>query len=165
MVKFRDDAITVGNVQVLRDGILRTLEKHRGNPVIARIAEGRLRQRLPLWFGQEVPPGANRIKNKIPRGTWAEAVVGADQAERLIVRTLAVTRKSAQFTVDTRGVIYATDADGWSRDRGSRYAVSGLSPLLDTAGRAFYESSDHRGAGSTSLRTIASLSRINVNSF
>ncbi len=136
---------TGGSIQQVRDAILRRLQRQHGNPTIVRMAEGRLRQRLPQWSGEAVASADDRVQGQMTRGTWAEAVVGADLAERLIVRTLAGTRASTPFTVDADGVLFATEAGDVAPEGGAQFALAGLSPLLDLAGQMFYELSDHRG--------------------
>lgn len=144
-VRVSEVETTGGNIQQVRDAILRRLQRQHGNPTIVRMAEGRLRQRLPLWTGEAVAAVDDRVREQLARGTWAEAVVGADLAERLIVRTLAGTRASTPFTVDANGALYATEAGDLAPEGGAQFALAGLSPLLDLAGQMFYELSDHRG--------------------
>jgi len=134
-----------GNIQQVRDAILRRLQRQHGNPTIVRMAEGRLRQRLPLWTGEAVARPEPNVSDALTTGSWAEGATGADLAERLIVRTLAGTRDAAPFSVDAEGVLFSADAADLAPEPGVRVALGGLSPLLDTAAAMFFELSNRRG--------------------
>ncbi|MEW1962955.1 hypothetical protein AB0269_10910 [Microbacterium sp. NPDC077644] len=73
-----------------------------------------------------------RFKNKVARGTVADCVMTADEAEQIIVRALAITSGDAQFTIVPNGSTFATENNGQTRDK-ARVHISGLSPLVDDA--------------------------------
>lgn len=140
-------------VVTLREEMLRRVDRAAGTPQGQREAMERLEARLAAWYGAQMPNVGSRFKNKIARGRLAECTVGSDEAERIIVRVLAMTRGDAQFTVSPSGACFATENNGWTKDK-ERIYISGLSPLIDdaayilnqmrrnTGGRMFFTRSD-----------------------
>lgn len=115
-----------------RDRFLRRIDVLPGSHYVRSEATRRLQSRLGTWQGTQLVLGTSRFKNKITRGISADCLVGADEAETLIVRALSITRGECQFTVALNGVVFATENNGHTIDK-VRVYVSGLSPLIDDA--------------------------------
>lgn len=134
---------------LIRDGARREfidrIEKTRSaRPFTRREAASRLERRLGSWDWRNDAPAESRFKNKVARGIRAECVVGCSEEERIIARALAITQGDGQFTVTASGAVYATQSNGWTKDK-VRIFVSGLSPLIDAAADIIDQMTDGKG--------------------
>lgn len=117
----------------MRDEFLRRIEKtYSARPFTRRQAAHRLEQRLGSWSWRDDAPVESRFKRKLARGVQAECVVGSDEEERIIAHALAITAGDGQFTVTPGGAVYATQNNGWTKNK-VRIFISGLCPLIDDA--------------------------------
>lgn len=124
--------LSLPTLNAARNHFLRRVDTLPGNRVVREEATRRLRDRLALWQGAQISSGRGRFKNKIARGQEADCVVGADEAEILIVRAIAVTNGDSQFTMSPNGAVFSTDGNGWTINQ-ERIYISGLSLLVDDA--------------------------------
>lgn len=119
-------------VSQLRTVFLDAARSYDADASTVAVATERLERRLQTWHGSGIASAKSRFKNKVARGAEADCVVGADQAETLIVRALSLTRGECQYTVTPNGAVFASEGNGWTIE-GTRIYVSGLSPLIDDA--------------------------------